>query len=98
MKAFGLLYMTELSLVGFRTDDIYCPATENRVLLVNYGAEAGHYMVDLNNIRGGKVETYILDECNDLELTRTEYFEGYRLTQRVYLSENSVALLKISDL
>ncbi|HHY83326.1 MAG TPA: hypothetical protein GX505_11730 [Clostridiales bacterium] len=99
MKAFGLLYKDENSVWSVSdTDGIYCLATENHVLIVNYGAKAGHYMVDMDNIKGGKVETYMVDEQNNLELTRTEYFEGYRLVQRVYLGENSIALLKISDI
>jgi xylan 1,4-beta-xylosidase len=98
LKAFGLLYRDcEAVESSSGYENIYCLATRNHVLIANYGAPAGFYTVDLSNMKGGKVDTYLIDDLHCLELTRTEYFRGYRLQQKVHLGEHAIVLLKISD-
>lgn len=100
MRAYGQLYRDKeaVTVSGEGYENIHCLASKNHVLLANYRGEPGYYTIDLQNLEGGKVETYVLDGSHPtMDLTRTEYYQGYRLQQKVFLDRQSVVLLKRCD-
>jgi hypothetical protein len=99
-KAYGELYRRGLERVeaGSGNEGVYVIANRHTVLVSNYLGKSRYYDLVLKGLGRGrkKVEICVLNDELDLELSRTEYFQGDEIRQTLSVENYSVLLIKLS--